>query len=111
MCGIVGIIGRIKDEDINWLNKAALNLKHRGPDAGCSWIAPARNAVFAHRRLSIIDTGHSSDQPFVSDDGKLVLVFNGEIYNYLELRAKLISQGESFGKAIASTHLSHLANR
>jgi asparagine synthase (glutamine-hydrolysing) len=96
MCGIVGIIGHIKDEDINWLNKAAFNLKHRGPDAGCSWIAPARNAIFAHRRLSIIDTGHGSDQPFVSDDGKLVLVFNGEIYNYLELRDKLISLGESF---------------
>ena len=111
MCGIVGIIGDIKDRDIKWLSKAALNLKHRGPDASSSWISPVRNAVFAHRRLSIIDTGHGSDQPFVSDDGKLVLVFNGEIYNYLELRAKLISQGESFGKAIASTHLSHLANR
>ena len=96
MCGIVGIIGHIKDGDINWLNKAALNLKHRGPDAASSWIAPARNAVFAHRRLSIIDTGHSSDQPFVSDDGKMVLVSNGEIYNYLELRSELISLGESF---------------
>jgi asparagine synthase (glutamine-hydrolysing) len=96
MCGIVGIIGDIKDRDIKWLSKAALNLKHRGPDASSSWISPVRNAVFAHRRLSIIDTGHASDQPFVSDDGKLVLVFNGEIYNYLELRAKLISLGESF---------------
>ena len=96
MCGIVGIIGRIDDEDINWLNKAAIYLKHRGPDAASSWVAPHRNAIFAHRRLSIIDTGQSSDQPFISEDGKLVLTFNGEIYNYLELRSELISLGESF---------------
>lgn len=96
MCGIVGFIGNITDKDLNWIDKSAAKLKHRGPDAGHRWIAPARNAVFAHRRLSIIDTGHSNDQPFVSDDGKLVLVFNGEIYNYLELRDSLISKGESF---------------
>jgi asparagine synthase (glutamine-hydrolysing) len=96
MCGIVGIIGNIKDEDINWLHKAALSLRHRGPDAGKSWIDPSKNAIFAHRRLSIIDTGHGSDQPFISDDGKLILVFNGEIYNYIELRAELISLGRSF---------------
>lgn len=96
MCGIVGTVGRIKDEDINWLNKAAVHLKHRGPDSGSSWISPSRNAIFAHQRLSIIDTGQDSDQPFISNDGKIILVFNGEIYNYLELRDELISLGESF---------------
>lgn len=96
MCGIVGLIGNITDKDLNWIDYSAAKLIHRGPDAGHRWMAPARNAALAHRRLSIIDTGHSNDQPFVSDDGKLVLVFNGEIYNYLELRDSLISKGESF---------------
>jgi len=96
MCGIVGIVGRVKNDDIGWINKAALLLKHRGPDTGSSWISPSENAVFAHRRLSIIDTGQDSDQPFISCDGKIVVVFNGEIYNYVELRDKLIALGESF---------------
>ena len=96
MCGIVGIVGNIKDEDVNWLHKASFSLRHRGPDAGKTWIDPSKNAIFAHRRLSIIDTGQGSDQPFISDNGKLIIVFNGEIYNYIELRDELISLGESF---------------
>ena len=96
MCGILGIIGSIKEEDINWIEQSLISLKHRGPDAASSWIAPSKNAVFAHRRLSIIDTGEISNQPFFSDDNSLMIVFNGEIYNYIELRKELINLGHSF---------------
>jgi len=96
MCGIIGSVGKLKDEDFNWLKKAIIELKHRGPDASSSWISSSKNAALAHTRLSIIDTTNTSDQPFFSDDGKLVLVFNGEIYNYLELRDELMSYGISF---------------
>jgi len=59
-------------------------------------MAPDGHAALGHRRLSIIDTSHGSDQPFVSADGKLILVFNGEIYNYLELRTQLEAEGVAF---------------
>lgn len=96
MCGITGIVGHIEDTDLAWLETAVERLRHRGPDASGFWIAPDRRAALGHRRLSIIDTGHASDQPFVSDDQQLILVFNGEIYNYLELRTELEALGERF---------------
>lgn len=96
MCGITGIVGNIEDADLAWLGTANERLRHRGPDASGIWIAPDHCAAFGHRRLSIIDTGHASDQPFVSDDQRLILVFNGEIYNYLELRAELEALGSRF---------------
>ncbi len=96
MCGITGICGRLRQDDFPWLESACDRLRHRGPDAGGTWVAPEGNAAFGHRRLSIIDTSHGSDQPFVADDGKLILVFNGEIYNYLELRAQLEDEGVVF---------------
>ncbi|MFX7257631.1 asparagine synthetase B, partial [Acinetobacter baumannii] len=51
---------------------------------------------FGHRRLSIIDLSHAGDQPMHSPDGRYVLIFNGEIYNYVELRQELIALGASF---------------
>jgi len=71
-------------------------LFHRGPDNGSSWIAPSGRLALAHRRLSIIDTSREADQPMESLDGSLKIVFNGEIYNYLELREELIELGVSF---------------
>lgn len=99
MCGIIGICGQVRDEDRAWLNTACQRLRHRGPDAGGSWMAPEGNALLGHRRLSIIDTSHGSDQPFVSADGQLILVFNGEIYNYLELSEELQREGLQFRTA------------
>ena len=99
MCGIVGICGRLRHKDNAWLDHACQRLRHRGPDAGATWIAPEGNAALGHRRLSIIDTSHGSDQPFVSADGQLILVFNGEIYNYRELREQLQREGVLFRTA------------
>ena len=96
MCAILGIVGNITDKDIGWINKASFLLKHRGPDFGSSWLSTSKNALFAHRRLSIIDTGNQSNQPFLSDDNQLIISFNGEIYNYIEIREELISLGDRF---------------
>lgn len=62
-------------------------IAHRGPDADGVWAGP--NVVLGHRRLSIIDTSAAGNQPFFSADRKLAMVFNGEIYNYLELKEEL----------------------
>lgn len=88
MCGITGIFGLegigAPRATVTAMNRA---LAHRGPDAEGFWCDDA--VALGHRRLGIIDLGHASDQPFRSPDGRYTLVFNGEIYNYRELRAEL----------------------
>jgi len=85
MCAISGIIGK-NLKDINH-RKILNSLKHRGPDA--SKFIKLDGAVLMHNRLSIIDINNRSDQPLYSEDNSSVIVFNGEIYNYLELREEL----------------------
>ncbi len=89
MCGIAGIIGN----KANQQNMASLlqAQKHRGPDYTDFWLAENKVAL-GHNRLSIIDLSENANQPFFSDCGTYVLVFNGEIYNYLELRKELQSR-------------------
>jgi asparagine synthase (glutamine-hydrolysing) len=83
MCGIAGIIGsRASVDTVNAMTSA---LRHRGPDGEGSWSAPG--VVLGHRRLSIIDLSHAADQPMVL--GSRVLTYNGEIYNFAQLRAQL----------------------
>lgn len=96
MCAITGICGQLKDDDLKWLKGSCDSQLHRGPDASGVWIAPEGLAAFGHRRLSIIDTSIESNQPFISTDGGLIVVFNGEIYNYLELRQQLEAKGVVF---------------
>jgi len=93
MCGIFGYW----DRDRRALSAEALagmasKLVHRGPDDEGVWNQPQRGVALGNRRLSIIDLqgGH---QPFVSDDGRIAVVQNGEIFNYIELAAELRSQG------------------
>ncbi|MBU1229141.1 MAG: asparagine synthase (glutamine-hydrolyzing) [Proteobacteria bacterium] len=73
---------------------AILSLQHRGPDGSGEWRSP--HAFMAHRRLKIIDLSEQASQPFVSQDGRHVLTFNGEIFNYIELREELELLGERF---------------
>lgn len=88
MCGIAGIHGREGLEDASAVVRRMTDAQaHRGPDAEGVW--EGGNAVLGHRRLSIIDLSDGGRQPFVSADGRYALVFNGEIYNYRELRAQL----------------------
>ncbi|HXB06000.1 MAG TPA: asparagine synthase (glutamine-hydrolyzing) [Puia sp.] len=89
MCGIAGFINF---QEADKLAEMAMEAEaHRGPDSRQAW--SEGNVTFAHLRLSIIDLGHRSDQPFIKDG--LVMVFNGEIYNYKELRAKLLETNPS----------------
>ena len=89
MCGIVGIFGG----DLNSLNYANSLISHRGPNDDGIYINRTLNIGLGHRRLSILDTSSFGHQPMFADDGKLVLVFNGEIYNYKELRSDLKRKG------------------
>lgn len=87
MCGIVGALGHLPPEEV--IIKASDSLRHRGPDDAGLYIDTKEQIALAHRRLSIIDTSSAGHQPFFSQDKKITLVFNGEIYNYLELKEEL----------------------
>jgi asparagine synthase (glutamine-hydrolysing) len=95
MCGINGIISSVQNSQlINILSDMNNLIIHRGPDQ--DGFFNHENRVFmAMRRLSIIDLS-SGKQPISNDEGTITIVFNGEIYNYIELRKKLISKGASF---------------
>jgi len=71
-------------------------LVHRGPDNGGNWLRKYGRVAMGHRRLSIIDTTHAANQPMETADGEMCLSFNGEIYNYVELREELTRCGYSF---------------
>jgi len=86
MCGIAGIIGT-HSKSSQVIDKMLLEQQHRGPDATHKWIGD--NVVLGQNRLSIIDLSSEADQPMISNDGRYVIVFNGEIYNYLELKENL----------------------
>ena len=87
MCAISGIIGENLNVTDSNINKILYSLKHRGPDF--SNFVKLKSAILMHNRLSIIDINNRSNQPFFSKDNNLVIVFNGEIYNYLELKEEL----------------------
>jgi len=87
MCGIVAIAGA-RDAQEN-VRRALGRLHHRGPDASGEWSDDALGVAMGHRRLSIIDLSEAGRCPMESTDGRYVLTFNGEVYNYLELRVEL----------------------
>ena len=93
MCGIVGFTNNIDNTD-EVLGKMMDRIRHRGPDAEGRYIDD--DIALGHRRLSIIDISSSGDQPIFNEDGSLVIVFNGEIYNYKEIREKLVEAGHRF---------------
>jgi asparagine synthase (glutamine-hydrolysing) len=95
MCGIAGIfhLGTVKPVDPARVTAMCDAIAHRGPDGAGVWHAPG--VALGHRRLSIIDLA-GSPQPMTSADGRAMLVFNGEIYNYRELRAELAAGGATF---------------
>lgn len=95
MCGIAGIfhLSTPKPVDPARVERMCAAMVHRGPDGHGVWTAPG--VGIGHRRLSIIDVA-GSPQPMVSADGRAVLVFNGEIYNYRELRSELKALGAQF---------------
>lgn len=86
MCGVAAIVG--PKASLQNLEAILALQHHRGPDYTGYWVEPNQIAL-GHNRLSIIDLSAAANQPFVSSDGRYHLVFNGEIYNYLELKQKL----------------------
>lgn len=88
MCGIAGIYGLEKvDSPEEKVKKMTDRLAHRGPDA--EGLYRGKNVVLGHRRLSIIDLSDAANQPWTSSDGRYTLIFNGELYNYLDLKPQL----------------------
>lgn len=96
MCGIVGIISNTPQIHREWLVVGRDAMTHRGPDDAGEWWSPDGRIGFAHRRLSIIDLSPAGHQPMHDVTGKLTIVFNGEIYNFLELHQQLVAQGHRF---------------
>lgn len=97
MCGIAGIIANdpslLQRSD---LARLAAAIAHRGPDGEGIWISPEGTTGFVHRRLAIIDTSDRGHQPMHTPDHRCSIVYNGEVYNFLELRAELEALGSRF---------------
>jgi asparagine synthase (glutamine-hydrolysing) len=99
MCGIAGLMSVDAEARIG---EMLLSIEHRGRDDEGVWTSKetdegGRRACLGHRRLAIIDTSEAGHQPMLSADGRFALTFNGEIYNYRELRLELQSKGHRFG--------------
>src|SRR5580704_14675311 len=98
MCGIAGVFMNRAREDVvdeqDRLAAAMDRLRHRGPDD--LGFCQRTGLLLGHRRLSILDLSSAGHQPMTSKDGRLVVTFNGEIYNFLELRRELERSGHTF---------------
>ncbi len=97
MCGIAGIIGRTNEANRAALARMSAAIEHRGPDGEGTWESPAddrgHGVLLAHRRLSILDLSSAGAQPMVDEATGDVLSYNGEIYNFQDLRRELAEQG------------------
>ena len=93
MCGFVAILQDAPIIAVARARRALDAIAHRGPDAAGEWCE--RDVFLGHRRLSIIDLA-TGDQPMQSIDGRYVIVFNGEIYNFVALRDVLTAEGATF---------------
>ncbi len=95
MCGLVGLINfNGENANLNVLKIMTEAIAHRGPDGEGYWID--KNIAFGHRRLAIIDLTDAARQPMKSQDGNFVVVYNGEVYNYLEIKKELTALGVTF---------------
>ena len=91
MCGFVGIVSKNKLNTnlLSSLDNAALKIKSRGPDFTGKWINKKKNFATSHNRLSIIDVSSNGNQPMHSQNEKYTIVYNGELYNFLEIKEKI----------------------
>src|ERR1700734_2074837 len=99
MCGLAGLYAyhyAANPIDLAELRSIRDHMAARGPDGAGEWQPPDRRTGFGPRRLAIIDLSDRAAQPMASADGKTVIVFNGEIYNYRALRADLAAKGYVF---------------
>jgi asparagine synthase (glutamine-hydrolysing) len=97
MCGLVGFRSKRRFEGFRRsLLDAATSLKHRGPDDSGFYVDEKNGVGLAHKRLSIIDLSDAGRQPMSSEDGKVHIVYNGEVYNFLSLKNELVKRGHVF---------------
>ena len=96
MCGIAGILDRSSEDLRMEIAPMVKALHHRGPDAAGTWIDERNSLALGHTRLSIIDLSSGGNQPMVSASGRYVLTYNGEVYNFLDLRRELNRSGHKF---------------
>ena len=111
MCGIAGIYAyhyAANPVDRTELRRIRDHMAARGPDGVGEWYAQNERVGLGHRRLAIIDLSEQGAQPMTSADGKLVVTFNGEIYNYRQLRAELEARGHRFRSQSDTEVLLHL---
>src|SRR5262245_61909222 len=95
MCGIVGIFEKDSRDLAAVVQKMADALRHRGPDDSGVWCDAESGVAFGQRRLAILDLSAHGHQPMLSADGRFVINYNGEIYNYLELGKALAQEGST----------------
>lgn len=99
MCGIAAI-HKLKDilteSDYAGFEKISQHMRNRGPDDQGKWVSEDRRTAFYHRRLSILDVSERGRQPMTSKNGKYTVCYNGEIYNFKEIKADLLNKGYSF---------------
>ena len=111
MCGIAGIYAyrsTARSVDRDELVRIRDHMASRGPDGNGDWYSADGRVGFGHRRLSIIDLSSRGAQPMQTADGRLVITFNGEIYNYRALRSKLEAKGYAFRSNSDTEVLLHL---
>jgi asparagine synthase (glutamine-hydrolysing) len=96
MCGICGIIRYNNAVDPADVERLSSYIAHRGPDGKGAWISEQQHVGIGHRRLSILDISEAGQQPMLSADGRYIIAFNGEIYNFIEIREQLIANGFHF---------------
>ena len=96
MCGIIGVVSKNFEQNNKWIKNNLNKILHRGPDGIGIWNSEDRSVFFGHTRLSILDLSTNNNQPFYDKKNKVALTFNGEIYNYLELRDELENLGYNF---------------
>jgi asparagine synthase (glutamine-hydrolysing) len=97
VCGICGVVAPERPGEAETAEAMARSLRHRGPDG--TGVFAAEGVALAATRLAIIDLSEAGNQPLASDDGLLQLVYNGETYNYRELRQELEARGRRFRTA------------
>ena len=99
MCGLTGFIIKRKGFPNNWndiLTKMANQIVHRGPDNDGVWYDIEEGVGLAHRRLAILDLSPHGHQPMISASGRFVIVYNGEVYNFRDIKDELLESGHRF---------------
>src|SRR5690349_17977136 len=109
MCGIAGFLHHplrsVGGEATAVIEQMLSSLASRGPDDSSSWYESSAGAMFGHRRLSILDLSVAGRQPMVSKSGRFVVTFNGEIYNFQNLRQELESAGADGWRGHSDTEI------